>query len=333
MQAAIKCREVWLLMRGPLAFLSTTAFVLSSFGCGTSRISGTYIAHGPGSAEMFQLTQTDNGQIAGVFNTIIVNTQGKLNSGQGSITGVVDQHQITLTVHSFLFGNTFGGTIRGNSIHLQLITSNGSVESEIFKQGSRTDFKKYADKLKHDADVIVLSRNLGKNAQELRRLVQNAEQWITFSDLHAHKIPGVKSHYQQIEDQMRSLAARARETSNVVVRGQLSVAVSQENVAGDLTDIEVNQMWDSTISESGRSLSRTFATLPPNCESAELRKHGATSDAIVIWQTACQQAVAARSRFEEVFKRIMEQRAELKSFQAATEAHRQALVNEAWHVQ
>lgn len=275
---------------------------------------------------MLQLTQTDNGQITGVFDSLTMKQPGRLSSDHGYLTGVVDRDQIILTVHGFLgFNNSIGGTIRRGTISFFGI--------DAFRRGSPSDFQKYATDLRRDADLIALAKNLGHRTQELRQTVQEAEKWIAFAELHARRIEGVKGQYQKLETQMRSLVDRERKTSDSVARTQLSVNVIQGNVAGTQTDIEVNQMWDQTIAVSGRRLSSAFAGLPPNCDAKSLRKYGAPSEAIASWQNACQQAITERPKFEEAFRRIKEQRAELKSFQARAESHRQALVAEAGRIQ
>ena len=87
------------------AVLVVGSISLANIACGTSRISGTYVAHGPYFASMLQLTETENGQITGVVASVELKADGRLNSGQASITGgAADADQVTLTVHSFLFG-------------------------------------------------------------------------------------------------------------------------------------------------------------------------------------------------------------------------------------
>jgi hypothetical protein len=99
-------------------------------------------------------------------------------------------------------------------------------------------------------------------------------------------------------------------------------------------DLQVDQMWDRTIGDSGKGLSRQFASYPADCNNRkELKKRGATGAAIDAWQSACQRAQAEKAKFEPFYRRIMEQRGELKAFQAASGSHRQALVAEASRIQ
>jgi hypothetical protein len=283
---------------------------------------------------MLQLTQTDNGQITGVFSAVDVNAQGRVNSGQGSVEGAVDNAQLTLKVHVFLFGDSLAGTVRRNTIQLQTLESNGEVRSMTFKRGSQSDFKKYADELKLKGGGIELSGVLLRRAQQFRAAIQSAERWISDAELHVQRIPGVKDRYRKIEDQMRFLVERERAAPNSVARGQLSVDVSQGNIAGTQTDIQVNQTWDFTVGDVGRSLRRTFASFPANCgASSELKKRGASPESIAAWKGACEQVISERTKFEVALNRIMAERAELKSYQTTAESRRQALVAEAGRIQ
>jgi hypothetical protein len=287
----------------PLVLVLESISILT-LGCGSSRISGTYIAREADIVQILQLTETDNGKITGAFNSVGVNTQGQISTGQSSVDGAVDHGQITLKMRVFLFGQSLAGTIRGNTIQFQTLESNGTVQTTVFKRGSQSDFKKYADDLKHIADTIALSKTLGQRSQQLRQAVQNAERWISFAELHSQRIPGVKDYYRKLESTMQSLVASERETSNGVAKAQMKAEATQRNVAGQQTDMQVDQMWDRTIGDSGRNLTRIFGDLPPNCASDELRKYGATAQAINTWQTACQQARAERERFDPILNAL-----------------------------
>jgi hypothetical protein len=168
----------------------------------------------------------------------------------------------------------------------------------------------------------------------MRQAIRSAEQWISNAELHAQKIPRVKDYYRQLEDKMRSLVARERRTQDSVDRSQISVMVDQGDVAGTQSDLQVNQTWDLSIGDSGQNLSRIFASAPSNCgASGELQKRGATRQAEEAWESACRTVLAERLKFEPIYKRVMEQRADLKSFQAKAQSNRQALVDEASRIQ
>jgi hypothetical protein len=151
--------------------------------------------------------------------------------------------------------------------------------------------------------------------------------------LHARRIPNVKAYYSKLENEMQTLVERQRHTADSVSRGQLSVAVVQRDVTGSQVDIEVNQTWDSAVGDAGRNLSNAFGHLLKCTRSAELRRRGATEQAIATWETACQQAMLERTKFDPVFRRVMDQRSQLKAFQTGAESRRRALVAEADRIQ
>jgi hypothetical protein len=317
------------------ALVSVCPILLVSTSCSASRISGTYVAHGAGFAEMLQLAQTDNGQLSGVFTSVRLKPEGSITSDQTPVTGVIDADQLTLSVRSgflqFFGAGSVAGTIRGNTIQLQTVDSKGNVAASVFVRSTPDDFKAYADQLKFKGEKIVLSRQLTERAQRLRQTAQSAEKWIGNAELHADRIPRAKAAYEKIENQMRSLVAQERsEPSGSVARTQISVRVGQGDIAGEQTDIEVNRVWDLGIEEPGAELYRDFTDWDGNCGNPdELRSRGAAPQSIEAWESGCKQALAERETFMPIYKRIMEQRAQLKSFQSAAEAHRKALVGEA----
>ena len=152
-------------------------------------------------------------------------------------------------------------------------------------------------------------------AQEFRETVQRAEEWIANAELHAQRIPAIKTRYREIEERMQSPVATERATNNPAARGQISVTV--------------NQLWDINIANYGAALNGDFVKWDGKCgEPGELQKRGATAQSAEAWMTACKLASAEREKFMPIFKRIMEQRNELKSFQVAAQARRKALVAE-----
>jgi hypothetical protein len=296
------------LLMGALALLNTS--------CESSRISGTYIARTPALVDMLQLTQTDHGRITGVLSG--AGPDGKVSSGP--VEGAIDGDQLTLTHHGFLFAVSGSGTIRGNTIQL---FSDG--QSMTFKRGSPSDFQEYVKGL-------VLNRSLVRRTRELHQTVPNAEKWISYGELHARRIPRVQDYYRKIEDRMRSLVREEQTSSNFVHRTQVSAAVIQGKLAGDRADLEVNQMWDRTIGDSGQTLRRIFQSLPSNCWVSSLKLHGAPSSVVAQWLAACRAAQTEREKFEPVFGHIMEQRAQLKSFERTAASRRESLVDESQRV-
>jgi hypothetical protein len=133
---------------------------------------------------------------------------------------------------------------------------------------------------------------------------------------------------------MQSLVATERTTPNSVARSQISVTVNQADIAGEQVDIDVNQVWDINIGDTGTRLKDEFAKWDGKCgESTELQKRGASAESAEAWESTCKLTLSERKKFGPIFRRMMEQRAELKSFQVAAQAHRKAIVAEADRMQ
>jgi hypothetical protein len=324
-------------MKGNFHSLVSISILLVGAACNASQASGTYVAHASTFAEMLQLTQTSDGQISGVLSHVELKSDGSVTSEQSPVNGTADAGQLTLKfpgVLSFISGKSLAGTISGNAVHLQIIDFSGNVSSETFERSSASQFKVYADEMKSRGRSIAYNSKLLNLAREYRETVANAENWIANAQAHAQRISNAKADYDRIESQMKSLVQRERQTVDSVSRSQLSVAVTQADIAGEQVDIQVQQVWDFGIGHSGAQLEKEFTGWDGNCGTdQQLRKQGATDQAISAWDQACKQVMAERAKFEPIYKRISEQRSELRSFQANAQIHRKALVDQAIKLQ
>lgn len=320
-------------MKGAFRLLAALAFALTSTACQDSA-SGTYVAHSPTFTEMLQLTETGNGQLTGIVSAVRLKEDGEIDPDQMQVTGAINAGQLTLTIHSIIFGLSLAGTLSGNRIQLETVDSKGNVSTESLVRTTPAQFKIYADELKSKGEGIVLSGKLLSKARELRDAVRNADNWIANAEMHASRIPAAEAQYDNIEGQMRALVAREKASPNAVARTQISVAVIQGDVAGGQVDIQLEQIWDIGIANSGSSLSKEFTEWDRNCGTRDqLQKRGASSHAIDEWEGACKQALVEREKFIPIFKRTMEQRSELKSLETLAGAHRKALVQQADNLQ
>ena len=299
-----------------------------------SRISGTYVAHGRNFAEQLQLTETNNGQVTGALSMICLKHDGSVKSEQYPMSGTVDGGQLNLNAKlgngllSLLPGATFAGTVSGNTIRLQVIDG-GSVNTDVFTRATVATFEAYANELKSRGVFIANSKRVTDRARQLRELARRAEFWIANAELFAQKIPEAKGRYRQIEDRMQSLIVAERQTGDALARGQISLAAGQENLAGGQVDLAVNQAWDVNIENEGTSLNGEFAGGDGSCTVSPDQRKRAGAQSLQDWEKACKQAVAERHRFLPVFKDIMQQGAELKSFQAAAQERRKVLMDKA----
>jgi hypothetical protein len=320
-------------MKGTFQLLVLGSFLLAVTACHGARISGTYVAHAPTVAEMLQLTQTSDGQISGVLSHVELKSDGRISSEQSAVNGIVDADQLTLkfpAILSFISGNNLSGTFSGNTIHLQIVDFNGNVSSELFERSSPSQFKGYAEAMKSKGQRIAYNTKLLNLAQHYRETVANAEKWIANAEAHAGRIPNAKADYGKLENQMRSLVERERRTLDSVTRSQIAVAVTQTDIAGEQVDIQIQQIWDIGIGESGTKLEKEFTDWDGNCGTdQELRKQGATTESAEAWHKACRDVLAERAKFGPIYRRISDERADLRSFQTTAQAHRKSLVNEA----
>lgn len=324
-------------MKSNFRALALMSIVLAGTACNASRVSGTYVAHTPAFAEMLQLTQTADGKISGVLSTVELMQDGSINSKSTSVSGTEDAGQITLTfpsILSFISSSSLAGTISGSTIHLQSV-ANGQVSTEEFVRGTPEQFNTYTAELKTKGEGIAFSTKLLNGAQELRDTARNAENWLAYAELHAGRISNTKNAYDQIDARMKSLLAQERATqSNTVARTQIVVAMTQAGIAGDQVDIQVRQIWDNDIGDSGSVLNKQISGWGPGCTAPDqLQKRGASARAIESWESACTQALVEREKFMPLFKRVMEQRAEVKSLEATAEANRKAIVQESDRLQ
>jgi hypothetical protein len=324
-------------MKGNLYPLMLVSMVVVATACNASRISGTYVAHAPTFAEMLQLTETDNGQFSGVLSHIELKQDGSVSSEQTPLNGTADSGQIILkfpAILSFISGKSLSGITSASTIQLQIVDSKGNVSSEEFVRSTPAQFRVYADEMKFKGQAIVYNTKLLSLAHQYRETVANAENWIGNAEAHAERIPNAKADYDKIESEMRSLVGREQQTTNSVTRSQIAVAVTQEDVAGEQVDTQVQQVWDIGIENTGSKLEKDFAAWDGNCGTDhQLRKQGATDQAISAWDQACKEVVAERAKFDPIYRRLSEQRADLKLFQVTARVHRKALVNEANRIQ
>lgn len=321
------------------AVVVASLILSTTLACGASRISGTYVAHGAKFVQMLQLTQTDNGQISGVFSSVSLSGSGQISSDQSSITGEIDADQLTLNPASSLaqfFGaGGIAGQVRANAITLQTV-ANGVVSSTVFIRASAEEFKRYADQLRAEAAAIQLNMHLAESANHFHNTVRKAEEWIASAELHSKRIPAIEDRYRQIESKMQSLVAQERNTTDSLTRTQISLMVGHGDNAGGEADNEVNYLWNMEIELSGNELYQTFNKWDGDCGNPDdLRareKLGASPEALARWESACKLAFAERDRFISIYKQVMAQRQELKVFQAKAREHRKALVVEAQRI-
>ncbi len=304
------------------------AFMFCLGAEGQARISGAYLAHDNSGAMMLQLTQTNDGQLAGVFSLVLLK-DGKIEASQVSVRGVTDNGQITLTFgEGFLgFGKpTCSGTVRGNTITLQIIDK-GKVTPMVLSRASESLFATYTDELKKRATAISTNALLSQFVKAVKQMVPTSDAWISEAQGRVQQYPAIENGYRQIETRMQKLIGRERTIADSSVRYQISTNVYHLDIEGYNFDTQVDSAWDR-LSDGGTNLEKQFATLVNNCKGSEisLRQRGASEELIDGWRTACRNGLVQRDRFQSQLKTIREKRASLKAFQKDAEVRRQAVV-------
>jgi len=304
---------------------------LTSVGCNAqSRISGTYIACGSNDGAMLQLTQATGGQITGVISLVQLDDEGTVKADSSSITGgTLDGSQLTLTVHPGIFGTNISGTRAGNTIRLQSIDRNGRISSSVFTRGSSSEFSTCTDHLQQKSAIIKMNANLSSQIRQFSQAVQDAEEWIKKGQLQASRIPTVEDHYSQIQEDMQTLVERERNTGDYVNRSQLSVEVNQKNVDGSQFDIEVNQAWEWPVENQIKPIFRQLASSSTICNGRGADKPGTEPTIRNKWESGCHNILTELSSFQPIAQKIMEQRSELKTYQAKAKSLREATVTQA----
>lgn len=317
-----------------LILLGVISISVTQWACSENRISGTYVTQGNDFAEILQLTQTDNGHVDGVMTTLAMSREEQMTSRHCQVSGAVDAGQITLVCHYGLLEDTnLAGTVnwRNSAIQFQWADPTGKVESAVFTRSSPGEFEAYADRLKVKAEGLILTKEVLKRVHGWQDALGNAESWIMTADAHAQKIPGIKDYFEKLDTRMRSLVKKEKTTFNAVERGQIAVAVNQSNIEGNQADLQIDQLWDRTIGDSGRNLENGFSSFKDSTcgPLVQYTKRGVTQEAIQTWHGVCQQLLVERDKFDPIFKRIMDQRTDLKNFQNIARSRREALVQEA----
>jgi hypothetical protein len=179
-------------MRSSVLLLLMGLVRLTANAHAETRLSGTYVAHGPTFAEMLQLTQTDNGQITGVLSGVDLKADGKLDAQQEPLTGTVDSDQIVLKIGGAFSARSFAGTVSGGTIRLQSIGTNGDVLVSLFTRATPLDYQGYADHLKAKSKATLFNVSLERTTQALDRTVRDATKWRADTEIRVQKISGLK---------------------------------------------------------------------------------------------------------------------------------------------
>jgi hypothetical protein len=279
---------------------------------------------------MLQLTQATGGQITGVVSVVELDSAGNVKADTSSIMGgTLDGAQLTLTLHPGIFGTNISGTRVANTIRLQSIDREGRISSSTFTRGSASGFATCTEQLQQKSSIIKMNLNLSAQIRQFSQTARDAEAWTQNAQLHANRIPTAEDHYNQIQDEMQKLVERERSTSDRVDRSQLSVDVNQKSIDGDQFDIEVNQSWEWPIEGQLKAIAQRLADCVTTCNQRYAEKPGAEPAIKDQWESGCRNVLAKQSNFQSIAQKVLEQRSELKAYQANAKLLRENTVKQA----
>jgi hypothetical protein len=279
---------------------------------------------------MLQLTQATGGQITGVVSVVELDSSGSVKADTSSITGgTLDGAQLTLTLHPGMFGTNISGTRVGNTIRLQSVDRDGRISSSIFTRSSVSGFGTCADQLQQKSTIIKMNSNLSSQIRQFSQTVHDAEAWIQNAQLHASRIPTADGHYSQIQEEMQKLVERERSTLDRGDRFQISLDVNQKRIDGDLFDIDVNQTWEWPIESQLKTITQQLAGCATTCNLRDAEKPGTEPTIKDQWESGCRNVLAVHANFQSIAQKVMEQRSELKAYQAKAKTLREATVTQA----
>jgi hypothetical protein len=297
-------------------FLFAATALTSVCSNAQSKISGTYVFCELNDGAMLQLTQATGGQITGVVSVVELDSSGSVKADTSSIMGgTLDGAQLTLTLHPGMFGTNISGTRVGNTIRLQSVDRDGRISSSLFTRGSVSGFGTCTDRLQQKSAIIKMNSNLSSQIRQFSQTVHDAEAWIQNAQLHASRIPTADGHYSQIQDEMQKLVERERSTLDRGDRFQIS--------------LDVNQTWEWPIESQLKTITQQLADCATTCNLRDAEKPGTEPTIKDQWESGCRNVLAVQANFQSIAQKVMEQRSELKAYQAKAKTLREATVTQA----
>lgn len=195
-------------MGGQVRTLVIMSIVMSLAACFDRSISGSYVVKDSSSAELLQLTQTQDGKIVGTLQHIALKSGGGIETSMANVSGVVDGENLTLTVSlaGLPISRNLSGTVTASALELNLVGSTGAVASAHFARGSVADFNSEAERLARAGQSIKAEKLRADQVETLDRSALALEV-----ALNAY----VKRARKQIDDTPRFISYFTRASNDV----------------------------------------------------------------------------------------------------------------------
>ncbi len=290
-------------MGSPLRILVIMPIVISLSACFDRSISGSYVAKGPSSAELLQLTQARDGKILGTLQHIDIKSGGRIETSTKNVSGVVDGESLNLTMSlaGFPISQNLSGTVTAAALELNLVGTAGAVASAHFARGSVADFnseverlaqvsqsikneKLRADKVETlDQSALALKEALNAYVKRARKQIDDTPRFISYFTRASNDISGRLRFAQGLNGAQRAQAES--------ILAQVSASEPAIRNTGDSIDTAIEEM----IREEA-SLNIRMMAFNGNCLGTSTIKR----EDLIPNMGPCKALTSAAARFGEV---------------------------------
>lgn len=211
------------------------AFALT--GCGQRSVSGFYIASGPSTVDLLQLTESKDGQLLGSLSEFGYKADGSLSQFSLSVTGTTDGHSITIVAkpNGLPFGSmNISGTFDSNTI--ALITDGGT---QIFTVADAVDFQSQVDKLTQKATAIRIAK---ARQQEQEQTASRLLSESTSVEALASKLKAYAAQVEAKHDLSPFHAVHAKLLSAARHDLEIQKTLPKDSYAAGQADFRINQL-------------------------------------------------------------------------------------------
>lgn len=287
------------------SLLIVLALAVSS--CDQHSVSGTYIATQTSSAEFLELTQTQDGKVAGSLRHIELKRTGEVDVSTANLSGVVDGEKLTLMVT--LPGTSgdlnLGGTVTKAGLDLNLSGVAGRISDIHFSHGTVSAFNAEADRLTRAGESIRVERLRGEKVEALNRVAAALEvaldDYVTRANKQIKETPRFLSYFSNAAKQVgeRIRLAQRLAVGNDGQRAQAEVLFAQVE-GSEPTIRNTSDSIDDAIEQMARDkvmLNTRLSAFGGNC----LGKATSVKPGDVIPDMGpCKGLIAAVARFDDV---------------------------------
>lgn len=248
-----------------LAVASVAAIVSPTFAAG---ISGTYVGSSPDGAFLVEVVETNDGQLTGRYEQVLLQSSGKLADTNAALSGAANNGTVVITIKptEFLSGSiTISGTFDGRALHLAG-GGNGTTLSLNLVSADESVFRTQVANLTNVANQI---HQAGLDADALakaRNFIKLMDAFSAHADAQLKQFAPTEQNLQNITDQMRLALAREQATLGdgqaSVARSQISVWISQAEVSASQIHNGIDAAYRDFDGKSAPILTKLTTAIP-----------------------------------------------------------------------